>query len=101
MIFASTPSTGSARHKGLGVYLAAGVGYGRSHSANPALLDFRTLHGTKRGAEFHAAAVAWHSSLASMVMAGAYGYYEGAHARRVLVRLAALSAPQPSGLESS
>ena len=48
-IFASTPATGSARLKGRGYYLAAGVGYDRLHGPNPALLDFRQLHGEKRG----------------------------------------------------
>lgn len=87
-IFASTPATGSARLKGRGYYLAAGVGYGRLHGPNPALLDFRQLHGEKRGEDLRHAAIAWHASMSTMVMAGAYGYREGAHARLVLVRLA-------------
>lgn len=41
MIFASTPATGSARHKGPGRYLAAGSGWGRVHEPNPVLLEFR------------------------------------------------------------
>lgn len=41
MIFASTPVTGSALHKGPGKYLAAGVGWGRVHEPNPILLAFR------------------------------------------------------------
>ena len=41
MIYASTPATGSAAHKGPGRYLAAGVGYGRVHGPNPVLLEFR------------------------------------------------------------
>ena len=72
-IFASTPATRSARLKG---------------RPNPALLDFRQLHGEKRGEDLRHAAIAWHASMSTMVMAGAYGYREGAHARLVLVRLA-------------
>lgn len=89
MIFASTPRSAV---RGAGRYLAAGAGWGREHQPNPALLDFRALHGGKRGEAMQNAAVAWHASLSTMVMAGAYGYREGAHARRVLVRLAALCA---------
>lgn len=41
MIFASTPATGSPYRKGPGFYLAAGVGWGRVHEANPILVDVR------------------------------------------------------------
>ena len=41
MIYASTPVTGSAAHKGPGRYLAAGVGWGRVHEPNPILVEFR------------------------------------------------------------
>ena len=42
-LYASTPATGSARHKGPGRYLAAGVGYGRIHEPNPILVEFRRM----------------------------------------------------------
>jgi hypothetical protein len=41
VIYASTPATGSANHKGAGMYLAAGVGWGRTHQPNPILTDYR------------------------------------------------------------
>lgn len=79
MIFASTPATGSALNKGPGVYLAAGVGWGRAHAPNPMLLRFRE---------------SGRSPLDFLWLAGSpastavrYGVEESRHARRVLERL--------------
>lgn len=96
MIFASTPSTGSAAHKGPGKYLAAGVGWGRQHEANPILVDIRKFREVR-------STVRWESILARFDLALRYGYYVSndwerfdadgefvRHARRVLTRLARL-----------
>lgn len=85
-IFASTPATASASRKGPGVYLAAGVGFGRLHQPNPILLKYREIPEPSREswrtgfieAEKHCRFAAWSDSQAE-------------HAARVLKRLAALT----------
>ena len=87
-IYASTPATGSARHKGPGRYLAAGVGYGRIHGPNPILLEFREdvrLNPTIPVAHL---ALIWvdRDLFAFETPGGTLAHAD--HARRVLTRLA-------------
>ncbi len=65
MIYASTPVTGSALHKGPGKYLAAGVGWGRVHEPNPILLAFR-----ERGDAAYAEQ--WYHAVIALMMFGGY-----------------------------
>ena len=84
MIYASTPATGSARHKGPGRYLAAGVGYGRVHEPNPLLILWReTTDGDMRGWGTWLTLAAY-----DMIYDGLCTEAHKEHARRVLRRLA-------------
>jgi hypothetical protein len=102
MIYASTPATASADHKGPGVYLATGVGYGRVHEPNPVLLGYRE-HVARRGTS---TADEWLSALAAYDAFGGYDLWDHRknvyhslttatewqieHARRVIEKLAVL-----------
>jgi hypothetical protein len=63
----------------------------RAHDANPALVDFRKMHGMKTGDALSHSALVWSASLPSMVRAGAYPRPAGLHAQEVLVRLGFLA----------
>ena len=103
MIFASTPATGSALHKGPGVYLAAGVGWGRVHGPNPVLVEFRKYVPLADGYTSATLAAHWTQSdfmWSEMVLDDAVftadvplgSPEQEAHAYRVLTRLARIGA---------
>jgi len=89
-IYASTPATGSARHKGPGRYLAAGVGYGRIHGPNPILVDMRKTGRIDWADMLHT--FEYVTSEAGHYITGDWGRITDPgqidHARRVLTRLA-------------
>jgi hypothetical protein len=88
VIFASTPATGSARHKGPGIYLASGVGWGRTHEPNPILVEFRSdVHLNPTIPAAHLALIWVNRDLFAFEVEDAT-FAHAEHARRVLTRLA-------------
>lgn len=97
MIFASTASTASVHHR-RGMYLAAGVGWGRMHTPNPILIDARNYYVGRRTMNNPGG---WAHVLRKVESALAYygnpdDLWDGAtaqhvdHALKVLSRLAAI-----------